>query len=653
MEDIDYILGLLLSTDLEKRNSAFALLPENYPDQVTLALIEILRDEDLAIRQQSIDALISKGPSCLPLLIEALRIDDYDIKFNIIKILGAIGDSRATGYLVELIEDAPESLHYELIEALIRLKDAQVIDTLIESLGHKEPSIRELASNGLFEMGAHSLTALSSALQSPLWQTRLYAARTLGRIGDAQAVDPLIQALEHSDSTFRAEAIKALGLIGDRRAAPFLIQALMHSEPDTIRPLIEALARLMDASAIPQMIEAFKQEEWSNHDYIVDSIASMGHQAFSSVQAYAENASPRIRIGIAKILSRLNHANANEALVKLTRDTDHEVRLISAEALSKHFTPFAIEAMVELLADPINAVSSQAAKSLIQVAPLSRQPLVNALCHTNATIRRRAATLLCRKDLHKGARAPLELPSRITPYLMDSLRHERQYAKYITHLLRHIKEDSLAPRIGLIYQGHPQLSTLIEELAQRDRWQHISLLAEDLDILSSHLSPGETKSALIALKEAAKKQRRNIKHGYCLQHFARFTLQKSAGVEYMGCRICQSTIFGVQAQNVFLMLDDSMEKETELLPDQILINGKMISQLVDFDHLRIGQCDAEMIRTLCIEMGNETDPIRKKAFESATCVIHRTASLDREIVNLLSQRFKRISHTSQHQIKQA
>ena len=222
------------------------------------------------------ETLIENGVSCLPSLIEALRINDHDIRFNIIKILGSIGDQRVTEHLVELVEDAPESLQYEITEALARLKDSRSIDALITTLSHKEPGTRELASNGLVDLGPAALPALCTALNSPLWQTRSYAARILGRIKDLRAVEPLIEALDHPDSTFRIEVIKALGVLGDARAVPLLINTLHENEQELVQPLIESLAILNDVRAIPSMMEALKTEVWNKHKYIVDDIFIYG-----------------------------------------------------------------------------------------------------------------------------------------------------------------------------------------------------------------------------------------------------------------------------------------------------------------------------------------------------------------------------------------
>jgi hypothetical protein len=44
---------------------------------------------------------------------------------------------------------------------------------------------------------------------------RVYAARALGHIGDARAVDPLTASLKDEDATVRGTAIRALGSIAD------------------------------------------------------------------------------------------------------------------------------------------------------------------------------------------------------------------------------------------------------------------------------------------------------------------------------------------------------------------------------------------------------------------------------------------------------
>lgn len=57
---------------------------------------------------------------------------------------------------------------------------------------------------------------------------RSEAAHALGEIGDARAVDPLIDALQDEDRRVRERAARALGKIGDARAVGPLIEALKN-----------------------------------------------------------------------------------------------------------------------------------------------------------------------------------------------------------------------------------------------------------------------------------------------------------------------------------------------------------------------------------------------------------------------------------------
>ena len=642
MEETDHLLDLLQSDDPNQRSSALESLPETFSERITMALIDMLRDDNLSLRQRSMTALIQHGSSSIESLIEALRINDYDIRFNIIRILGAIGDQRATAHLTHLAEHAPDSLQYEITEALVHVKDPQTIDALVSALGNKEPSIRELAKKGLVNLGTVALPTLCSALNSPLWLTRTYAARILGTLRDKRALDPLISSLQHPDSSFRIEVIKALGALGDRHAVVPLSNLLAQNDQETTRPLIESLAQLQDLRAVRLMVESFKVEDWQQHEYIVSSIASLGKRVIKHLEGFTENSSPLVRIGIAKILSRFTDSNATPMLIRLSKDADQEVRKIAAAALARRKDTSSIQALITLIGDSSSTVSALAAKGLIRHAPHSRDALVEALCDADPKIRGRAATLLCRKDLHEEAATPFDLPAHCTPYLMDSLREEPPYRKYVAYLLRHVKGDPMASRVGLIYQGHSQITARIDELRRLNRWEHLSLLSEDLNKLTANLDRSEAKSAFQALKETAKEQRKTIKDGYCLLHYARFIPHRISNIEFLGCRVCHSTIFGANVPVVYLVLDRTLERDAEVFTDKVIINRLKHLHPVDFNHIHIGPCEKEDIRSLCIELGNDTDPLRRKAYINAHCSIGAGANVDDEIFNLLSNQFKSV-----------
>jgi HEAT repeat protein len=73
---------------------------------------------------------------------------------------------------------------------------------------------------------------------------RWKAAEALARLGDEEAVEPLILALSDEDWRVRQKAAWALGQIGDQRAIAPLRRALMHEREGVKEIINEALDRI-------------------------------------------------------------------------------------------------------------------------------------------------------------------------------------------------------------------------------------------------------------------------------------------------------------------------------------------------------------------------------------------------------------------------
>ena len=93
--------------------------------------------------------------------------------------------------------------------------------------------------------GQVSVERYIQALKDRDSDVREDAAEALGMIGDARAVEPLIQALKDDiSSDVREEAAEALGMIGDARAVEPLTQALKDRDSDVREEAALALARI-------------------------------------------------------------------------------------------------------------------------------------------------------------------------------------------------------------------------------------------------------------------------------------------------------------------------------------------------------------------------------------------------------------------------
>jgi len=101
--------------------------------------------------------------------------------------------------------------------------------------------------------------ALRSALDDEADYTRKWAIRSIGYLRDRESVERLIEFLADSDAFTRQTAARALGDIGDQRATLTLIELLEDPENRVKRTAAESLAKLGDSRALEPVRMAYEQ----------------------------------------------------------------------------------------------------------------------------------------------------------------------------------------------------------------------------------------------------------------------------------------------------------------------------------------------------------------------------------------------------------
>ena len=148
-------------------------------------LIELLKDNNINIRQRSVDAL------------------------------GAIGDKRAVVPLIELLKDEDNHIRQQSVAALGAINDKRAI----------EPLIKVLKDDGD-------------------WGVREQSEYALVKIGK-EAVEPLIGTLNDGNDVVRLLSAEALGKIGDKRALPSLKKALKDEQIYVIDAVRKAIKKIV------------------------------------------------------------------------------------------------------------------------------------------------------------------------------------------------------------------------------------------------------------------------------------------------------------------------------------------------------------------------------------------------------------------------
>lgn len=145
-----------------------------------------------------------------------------------IAVLAEIGDRRALEPLIAALGDPDESLRRTAVDALGELGDPAAAQALTDALSDTDSRVRQQAREVLQGLGKSPVGPLIATLGDPQTTTdvREDAARALGEIGDARAIEPLASALEDNEASVRRAAAVALRRMGDARADAPLASAI-------------------------------------------------------------------------------------------------------------------------------------------------------------------------------------------------------------------------------------------------------------------------------------------------------------------------------------------------------------------------------------------------------------------------------------------
>lgn len=157
---------------------------------------------------------------------------DEKVRADAAWLIGRLGDRRAVRHLKAAAQSEQTAYVMAYIHgAMARLGDDAMIERLIQYTLKSDSITRLVSLQMLVELGEpRARRALLYRLgdQSDFIQTRLLAARALGRIGSAEGYGLASTSLIETRSdaveqmTIRTNAALALGAIGDRRALPAL-----------------------------------------------------------------------------------------------------------------------------------------------------------------------------------------------------------------------------------------------------------------------------------------------------------------------------------------------------------------------------------------------------------------------------------------------
>ena len=194
-------------------------------EAVQRALTRLLGHE--AVRSQVVEALVRHGAGVVALLIEQLRAEDLETRQAAAVALGRIGDRRATPALVDALRD-PE-LAVPAAGALARIGDRDAFEGLLALLGEPDPAIRQSVIAALNSIGHPDMAArIAPLLGDPDPLVRESALRIAGYFGYPECLERVLHCCRDPNEAVRRAAVESLAFFDDPRVVPTLVDALEH-----------------------------------------------------------------------------------------------------------------------------------------------------------------------------------------------------------------------------------------------------------------------------------------------------------------------------------------------------------------------------------------------------------------------------------------
>jgi HEAT repeat protein len=260
--------------------------------------------EDLAITDRYIE-VVEKSPK-------------WEERARAAERLGRLGSATAVPVLLRIVQDIKDEdqdVRGAALRALGRIRDPRVLPGLIEALGYPEASLPPRIAEIIVMFGADSVPLLVAELRSLGSDVRrMWSAEILGWLGDPRAAVPLIESLGDVSPEVRAKAAGGLGKIGDARALERLLEILLSDPVPFVRTrAAQALGAIGHPKVIDHLIHVLKDPEWWVRIRAIEALEQIGRSAVGALLVALEDDDEEVRRRAAMALERMGYVQESIA----------------------------------------------------------------------------------------------------------------------------------------------------------------------------------------------------------------------------------------------------------------------------------------------------------------------------------------------------
>lgn len=260
---------------------------------------------------------------------ETLDDQNWEIRHLAASTLHDLADELLEGHKPNLADQIVSNLLTRLTEE----KAQQVFQAILNSLEAITVTLKKFSHGQITAKISATLANELEQLGERSNDETKFIARALGKIGDAKAIQTLVNLIE--DRFLYAESARSLLEIGDTAVQP-LIELLKTSEKQSVRFRVAELLVEMGELTVPAIIKELDNDRWyvrRNACMLIRKIC--GPEMLSRIAGLIDDESPQVRLEAVRAIGTFGGDIAESLLLKVLDDQDIQLQMLAVYFLGE------------------------------------------------------------------------------------------------------------------------------------------------------------------------------------------------------------------------------------------------------------------------------------------------------------------------------
>ncbi|CAN0519884.1 unnamed protein product, partial [Laminaria digitata] len=388
-------------------------------------------------------------------------------------------------------------------------------------------------------------------------------------------------------------------------------------------------------TTLEHLTDQIKTGLWKDRRIACELLADLGDAAAVDPLVYAlDDHDYAVREAAFIALGKLNHPLAAGPMIDhLQNESEESVRLAGLHALGRLRNPNAVPHLVSALQDELTSVRLAATQALGIIRDIRAvRDLINCLDDANLYIRAAACESL---GLLKNAST--------TRFLIKMLGDgEPLVREKSLEALRRMGEYDLVSAYNQAFFGEKINPQALRSLARQGDVRVVSALVSRLgNPWSNDDQKDRLEETIEALFEPAAA---TVDQLLCSVHLARFIPQRQAikgvgKINFVGCRVCNTTYNALPAPSVIAVLDEQMTTKKHYQQNILRVNWLKKQEVFDFNRVEVGVAEDKLVTQFCLMLSNDTDPGRPDRCYDMVCDVLPASKINNNTFQILKRTF--------------